>query len=232
MGQVAGAAGGIASAFTASFTATSALLDALGVFEDKYKTVATPDDPQAKADNNLKLQQQADNDVRMWRKRLAGYRQTRAQFGRFYRENGRALDLDALIPQAEAELRGAEAEAASRRGEHVATKLAERDTARGTDALDDLYSSLRAKQAFEAGLGRAGSVADAAPQVDHEVLREYGREAEDLTGASLAQAVSVLQEILREQQRIRALQERVRQPLSTSEPPPPIRAPRTGTTPR
>jgi hypothetical protein len=234
MGQVAGAAGGIASAFTASFTATSALLDALGVFEDKYKTVATADDPNRKAADTALMQQQAEDEVHVRQKRLSGYRQTRGQFGRFYRQDGRTLDLDAMIQQAEAELRRAEGEVASRRATHLATTFMERDVARGTDAapavLDALQQQQLLKQDSPTPLRPSGVLA----LPDTEVLQEYAPELQALAGDKLDRVIGLLEQSLREQERLRAINERVAQKAGgrTSSPPPPIRAPLTGTLPR
>jgi hypothetical protein len=234
LSQAVGHAGGIASAFTASFAATSMLVDALGLFEDKYKAVATADDPRAKAAEAQRMLEQTETTRNEAAKQVVEYQ---AQLERARGPGNATWQTPAAIADTEAKLRAAQAQLAhedqelsGRRAAVTAATVGERDSARGTDSLKYITDNLRTKQALDAGLGRLGSLA---PEVDMEALKQYAPEAQGLSGELLGRVVSLLEAQLQEQERLRALQERVRGPgVGPGEEPAMISAPRTGTSPR
>ncbi len=247
LGKSVSFAGGLTSTLLASYQATSLLVDAMGIFEDKTLTKASADDLEAKADAAQKHVGQRrttianlEEDLRH-QKRGAGHT---AEAARLAAENSsprKAAEQAAKAQAAAAKVKETEDQIAfekSRlRDEELtltATTIGERDAARGTGALDDIVSNLRARQAEQSGLGRLGSISASAPQVDLEVLKQYAPEAQNLNAAELARVVTILEAQLKEQERLRALQERVSAPQGSSDAggQAMISAPRTGTLPR
>lgn len=235
VGRLAGAlgksvsyAGGLVGTLTASYEATSLLVNALGIFEDKTLTKASADDPNAKADAaRVLIGQHRDNLDRLETDRNARLRHV-LDMRKFRPGSEQEAQAQAKLEETEGQIRLNERLLAEQEAVLTAATIGERDSARGTDALDDIVANLRTMQALEAGLGRLGSLA---PEVDMEVLRQYAPEAQGLSGEKLDRVASLLEAQLKEQARLRELQERVSAPrVGTGEAP--VSAPRTGTRPR
>lgn len=246
LGKSVSFAGGLTSTLLASYQATSLLVDAMGIFEDKTLTKASADDLNAKADEarvTVEGRREAiaklEGDLGA-QKRAAG--QT-AEAARLAAENSsprKAAEQAAAAAAAAAKVKETEDQIAFEKTRLkdeeltlTATTIGERDAARGTGALDDIVANLRTRQAEQSGLGRLGAMSASAPQVDLEVLKQYAPEAQNLNGAELARVITVLEAQLKEQERLRALQERVSAPQGSSDGGQAmISAPRTGTLPR
>lgn len=224
LSQALAHAGGIASAFTASYAATGMLLDALGLFEDKTTTITTADDTTGAASNaaNHLRAINEERDPLLARKRnlesmisLPGER-----FGDADRR--KQLDADNL------RLQDLEPDFQRAKSEFVAATIVERDKARGTDAVDNVLAELKNKELLER-TGAVGVVDD----VDTEVLSKFGPEAAGLQGADLDGVIAAIDRMIAEQQKTRELQEKVANRPNFDGPAPlMISAPRTGTSPR
>jgi TP901 family phage tail tape measure protein len=228
VGSIAGAAGGIASAFTSSFTATSALLDALGVFEDKYKTVATADDPDQKASQSQMMLANVDNEI-------ASLEQRRSERVREMAWKGAApgaAERDPEIARIDRQLWLAHRNRETQEEDFRATTFLERDRARGSDAAPAVFDELRNQQILEqypAPMTPPSVLA--LPEVIPGALERFAPELQGLAGEKLDRVIGLLELSLREQERSRILNERVALKAESFREPP-ARAPRTGTTPR
>lgn len=231
LGKALAHAGGIASAFTASFAATTMLIDAIGLFEDKTKTVATVDDPNEEASKRTRFREQAENTVAQFtaeRNRLLSFEGSQATPEFHERRRARLQEVDEQLAVEQQVL-------ADAKSEEVAVTIFERDKVRGTDAVDNVLQDLKTQKHVQESLGRIGT-GFAAPVADSEVIRNFGGEAAGLQGAELNGVITVLERLLAEQQKTRELQERVANrpnfdAMGGNVPVPSV-APRSGTTPR
>jgi TP901 family phage tail tape measure protein len=240
LGRAASHAEGMLAAFTASYTATSMLVDALGLFQDEHRAMATPDDPQARAAFARENREQAEKERNKFAKQVADYQ---AQIARARGPGNATWQTPAAIArkeeklrEAQAQLRLQESQFASLRAEELGLTIFERGQARGTEAPAHVLAQLKNQQVQDA-LSRLGTgFAEHAPAVDSEVLRNFGSEAQGLHGAGLADVIGVLERLLAEQQKTRELQEKVAnkpnfEAMGGNVPVPAV-APRSGTTPR
>jgi TP901 family phage tail tape measure protein len=236
LSQALAHAGGLASVFTASFAATSMLVDA--AFEDT-QIVATADDPDKVAGGAEALLGKVSAERSALLNDKKNLERMLALPGERFGDAGRRARLGEVTAKLHGTggVMGVEDEFQHRRTGTIATKVIERDKARGTDALGGVVEILGAKAEIEEQLARLGSATiggtgASLPDLDREALARYAPEAQNLAGEQLTRVIALLEQSLRQQERLTALQERVTGRGPTREPPPPIRAPRTGTTPR
>lgn len=210
LGKAVSVAGGLASTLTASYAATTLLVDAMGWFQDEHQALATADDPRAEAAKARESREQVEAERNKYAKQVADYQ---AQLARARGPGNAAWQSPERIAQTEEKLRKAQAQfafedsqLASHRAEEVGRTIFERNVARGTGAEDDVLQQLKNLRAQQM-VDRVGSGLGSG--VDSEVLRTFGAEASNLQGQELGQVITVLERLLAEQQKTRELQEKV-----------------------
>lgn len=229
LGRAASGAAGIGAAFMGAYEATSLVVDALGLFEDKTRTFATADDPNQEASKRTRHREQAQAKVA----ELTAERNRQARFAGMQAGPGVSPKL---IANAQAKMSELDKQIATEqhaleqaRGAELAATILERDKARGTEASDDVLAALQ-QQALISQTGSPGVL----QLPDDEVLRQFAPEAQNLPAAQLDTLIKLMEQQVGETARQRQLQERVAAtrigegPLASSH----VSAPRTGTAPR
>jgi TP901 family phage tail tape measure protein len=225
LGRAVSSAAGLGAAFMGAYEATSLVVEALGLFEDKTRTFATADDPNQEASKRTRHREQAQAKVAeltAQRNRLASFEGSAGSPAFHERRRAQMADLDEKIATEQHFLEQA-------RGAELAATIFERDKARGTEASDDVLAALQ-QQAL---IGQTGSTG-VLQLPDDEVLRQFAPEAQNLPAAQLDTLIKLMEQQVAETARQRQLQERVAStrlgegPLANSH----ASAPRTGTSPR